>query len=265
MRRIGLARRQHGHFLRQPVCAVFPFQLLLQVQIDVDQMRHVRQRIFELPVRQRPTAPVGEARRLVEPLAGDLLDQLVVGDAVAEAAHHGRHLRVEDRVRNQVAEVVDDLDVLARGMEDLGDRLVGHQVEERREIDARRQRVDQRRHARRGHLDQAEFGPERGLADELGVDGDEFGIAKCGEGGFEVFLACNQVHRFSLEPSGGDGNAAVDQFTAVEAVHSLGVSGRCTARFPFWPTRRAKIGEVRSNAANRPRSSTGTPGRTRMR
>ena len=52
---------------------------------------------------------------------GDLLDELVVGDAVAEAADHGRDLRVEHRMRDKPAEVEDDLDVLARRVEDLGD------------------------------------------------------------------------------------------------------------------------------------------------
>ena len=39
-----------------------------------------------------------------------------------------------------------------------------------------RQRIDQRGHAGRRHLDQAEFRPEGRFADELGVDRDEFGF-----------------------------------------------------------------------------------------
>ena len=77
--------------------------------------------------------------------AGDLLDELVVGHAVAEAADHGGDLGVEDRMRDQAAAVEDDLDVLAGGVEDLGHRLVGHQREERRKVDVRRQRIDRAR------------------------------------------------------------------------------------------------------------------------
>ena len=52
-------------------------------------------------------------------VAGDLLHELVVGDAVAEAADHGGDLRVEHRMRDQAAEMEDDFDVLPRGVKDL--------------------------------------------------------------------------------------------------------------------------------------------------
>src|SRR5690606_24139519 len=132
------------------------------------------ERVGELLVRQRAVAPVGEARRLVELLAGDLLHELVVGDAVAEAADHGGDLRVEDWMRDQVAEMENDLDVLPRGMKNLDDCLIGHQREKRLEVYSGRQGIDEGGDTRRGQLDQAEFRPEGGLADEFGVDGDEF-------------------------------------------------------------------------------------------
>ena len=176
LRVVGRAGGEDLHLLVQPMGAVLALELDLQMLVDVDQMRHVGQRIDELLFRQRAMPPVGEARRLVELRAGDLLHQLVVGDAVAEAADHGRDLRVEDRMRDQPAEMEDDLDVLPRGMEDLDDGLVGHQREERLQVDVGRQRIDQRGHAGRRHLDQAELRPEGGFADELGVDGDEFGF-----------------------------------------------------------------------------------------
>ena len=68
---------------------------------------------------------------LVRAVAGDALDQLVIGDAVAIAEHHGRHLGVEDRVRNGAGLVPDDFDVLAGGVKNLQHRLVAHQIEER--------------------------------------------------------------------------------------------------------------------------------------
>ena len=89
-------------------------------------------------VAQRPARPVGEAVRLVERVAGDALHELVVGDRIAVAEHHGGDLGIDDRVGDQAGLVPADFDVLARGVEDLDDLLVRHQREERREIDARR-------------------------------------------------------------------------------------------------------------------------------
>ena len=71
-----------------------------ELEIDVAQMRHVGERVGELRVAERPPRPVGEAVRLVERVAGDALDQLVVGDRIAIAEHHGGDLGVEDRMRD---------------------------------------------------------------------------------------------------------------------------------------------------------------------
>ena len=192
---VGRARGEDFHLLVEPMGAAFALQLGLEMQIDVDEMRHVGQRIVELLVRQRPVAPVGETRGFVQLRAGNLLDELVIGDAVAEAADHRRHLCVEQRMRHEVAEVDDDLDVLARGVKDLHHLLVAHQAEERRQIDARRQRIDQRRRAGRRHLDQAQHRPERGLADEFGVDGDEIGLFEGCDRCFEFLLGGDDVHQ----------------------------------------------------------------------
>ena len=71
--------------------------------------------------------PVGEARRLVDLVAGDAVDELVVAHLVAVAAHHRRDLRVEERLRDGAGLLHEDLDVLTRGVEDLDDALVRHQ------------------------------------------------------------------------------------------------------------------------------------------
>ncbi len=70
------------------------------------------------------------------------LHQLVVGDCIAETADHRGDLRIEDRMRDQIAEVKDDFDVLPGGMKHLDDLFIGHQPEKRSKIKARRQRVD---------------------------------------------------------------------------------------------------------------------------
>ena len=96
------------------------------------------------------------------------------------------------------AKVDDDFDVLPRGMEDFDHRFVGHQLEERREVDVRRQRVDQRRHARCGHLDQAQDRPKGRFAHEFGVDGDEIRLFESGENGLEFFLGGDDVHQIAF-------------------------------------------------------------------
>ena len=123
--------------------------------------------------RQRAAGPVGEAVRLVERVAGDALDELVVGDGIAVAEHHRGDLGVEDRMRDELGAVPDDFDVLARGVENLQHLLVRHQFEERLEIDAGRERVDHHGFVGSRQLRDAEERVIGGFAQELGVDGDE--------------------------------------------------------------------------------------------
>src|SRR4029077_12636834 len=106
----------------------------------------------ELCARQRSARPIGEAVGLVQVVAGDALDELVVGDRVAEAEHHRGNLTVENRVRNPTGHVPDDFDVLTRGMENLQDALVDHQLEEWSEIYSRREGVDHDRLVGAGDL-----------------------------------------------------------------------------------------------------------------
>ena len=115
--------------------------------------------------------------RFVEGVAGDALHELVVGNRVAVAEHHGGDLGVEDRARDRLGHVPDDLDVLTRGVENLDNFLVGHERKKRRQVDVVGQRVDHHRLVRARHLRDAEQRVIGGLAQELGVDGDE-GVAR---------------------------------------------------------------------------------------
>ena len=80
-------------------------------------------------------------------------------------------------MRNDVGAMPDDFDVLARGVEHLEHALVRHQFEERREIDAGRQRIDHHGLVAARHLRHAQQRIVGGLAQEFGVDGDE-GLAR---------------------------------------------------------------------------------------
>ncbi len=170
---VGLGRGQHLHLVLDPIGAAAAAEVFDQRVIDVAQMGDVGNGVSELRLGQWPARPVGETVRFVERVAGDALHQLVVGDGIAIAEHHGGDLGVEDRMRNEFCAVPDDFDVLPRGMKHLHDLLVGHQRVERREIDAGRQRVDDDGLVGRGHLRHAQQRVVGGLAQELGVDGDE--------------------------------------------------------------------------------------------
>ena len=76
-------------------------------------------------------APVGEARGLVQPLACQLGHQRLVADGIAEAADHAGDLGVEQRGRDPVGLLDEDLDVLAGSVEDLQYLRIGHQLIER--------------------------------------------------------------------------------------------------------------------------------------
>ena len=170
---VGTRIGERSHFLVEPWGAAARFELFLQTLVDVPQVGHVGERVGQLLLQQRPARPVGEARGLVEIAAGDLLDQVDVAHRLAEAAHHGGDLRIEDRVRDQLGLRPDDLEVLAGGMKHFHHRLVGHQLVERLQVDAGSEGIDNRLMVGTGNLDQAQLRPEGLLANELRVDRHE--------------------------------------------------------------------------------------------
>ena len=80
-------------------------------------------------------------------------------------------------------QIVDDLEVLPAGMEDLEHVLILHeQVEQRLQVDVGLG-VDRRGLVGARDLDQAQVGPIGILAHELGVHGDEWLLARGGRPG----------------------------------------------------------------------------------
>ena len=129
--------------------------------------------IVQLPRRQGPMRPVGEARDLVETGADDLRDQAIVGHRFTEAADHGGDLGVEDR-RGQLAEKVEeDLQVLSGRMEDLQHLRIGQEPAQGGQVDAIGQGVDGDRVLGRTDLNQAELGPVGRVPEKLSIDGKE--------------------------------------------------------------------------------------------
>ena len=103
----------------------------------------------------------------------DRVRELAVGDLFAVAADHRRDLGVEQRRRQDAGELPEDLEVLPGGVEHLDHVLVGHQLQQRLEVEPLGERVDRQRLVVGGELDDAEDRPERRLAQEFGVDGHE--------------------------------------------------------------------------------------------
>jgi hypothetical protein len=88
-----------------------------------------------------------------------------------------------------------NLNVLARGMKDLHHFFVGHELEERREVDARRQCVDDHGLVCRGHLRHAQKRIIGGLAEEFGIDGDEGQRGHTPADGGELGRCRDRLHR----------------------------------------------------------------------
>ena len=198
MKVVGLRRGQNLHFLAHPVVATALFEISVQRREDVAQVGNVGHRVMHLVFGQRPARPVGKTVGLVRPMAGNALDQLVVGNGIAIAEHHGRDLGVEDRVRHDPGLVPDDFDILTGGVENLQHLLVGHQCEERLEVDALGQRIDHDRFLRARHLHDAEQRIIGRLTQEFGIDGDDRVLGEAGANGGEFRSGGNQIHEQSM-------------------------------------------------------------------
>ena len=207
---VCFARGKNLHLLGHPLGPVLLFKICLQGAVDRAQMGHVGDRVVQLLVGQGPALPVGETRGFVDMIAGDLENELIVGNRVAEATDHRRNLSVEHRVRYQPAKLEDDFDILPRRVENLDDSLVAHQFEEWCEIDAFGQRINDEGIFSidldgAGYLDEAQFRPEGRFSKKLGIDCHKIAIgyfaADLGQfGGF-----CDDAHvlTFLAEPSSG--------------------------------------------------------------
>ena len=167
-------------------------------------MGDIGQGVGQLAVGERTAGPVGEAAGLVELDLQHLADQGVIGDLLAETRRHPGDLGVEQRPGHG-AQVVEDLDVLTGGVEDLEHGLVAQDVEKRIELQVLGQGIDTGLGAiGRGHLDEAKLGPVGRLAHELGVHGDK-GLAFQGLAEFRQFGGGrNRLHRVAIAPRGAE-------------------------------------------------------------
>ena len=170
---VGRRRVQRLHFVVEPRLAPGGRDALRQLSIDVAQMGHVADRVVDLRLGQRPARPIGEPRRLVDRDMADRVCKLAIGHLLAIAANHRRDLGVEQRRRQDAGELPEDFEVLPGGVEHLDHVLVGHQLQQRLEVESGSERVDRHRFVVGGELDNAKNRPERRLAQEFGVDRHE--------------------------------------------------------------------------------------------
>ena len=199
---VGRSRRQRAHLVGEPAEAVRRFELLQEELVDVAKVGHVRDRVDDLRFRQRSPRPVSKARGFVELDLADRLNEVGIGDLVAEPADHRRDLRVEQRHRDHLGEVPEDLDVLPSRMEDLDHVGIGHQVEQGLEVDAVRQCVDGGSLVVGRELDDAKLRPERRFAQEFRVDGD---VGVGGEAVAELRQVLRRGDQLHLGFRGGGG------------------------------------------------------------
>ncbi len=170
---VCLGRGEDLHLLADPFAAASLFEVGIEGCEDIAQVGDIGDRVLDLILGQWTLRPVRKAVGLVGAVARDPLHQLVIGDRVSVAEHHGGDLGVEHRMRHDIGAMPDDFDVLPRRVEDLEDLFVAHQFEEGRQVDAFGQGIDHDSFLRARHLDDAEQRVIGRLAQKLGVDGDD--------------------------------------------------------------------------------------------
>ena len=139
--------------------------------VDARQVEHVVDRIAQLLGVEGAPRPVREPVGLVEVDAQVVLDEGTEAHLHALSQEGRGELGVEDGRHDAAARVVDDLEVLVAGVEDLRDGRVGQDLHEGREV-RDRLRVYRRRLVCGRDLDEAQLGMVALLAQELGVDRD---------------------------------------------------------------------------------------------
>ena len=80
-------------------------------------------------------------------------------------------------------------------MEDLDHATIAHQLPERCEVDAVGEGIDDRLDVRARELDEAQLGPERLLAHDLGVDGNVGAVCKLAAEDGKSVSRSDDIHR----------------------------------------------------------------------
>ena len=127
--------------------------------------------IFQLARVERAARPVGEPGALVQCNAKPAVNQIGIADLFALADRHRCNLGVKNRMRGLAGDIVDDLDILPAGVENLEDVfIVDQQFHQRPEINALGKGVNRGCFLAIGNLDQAENRPIGVLAHELCIN-----------------------------------------------------------------------------------------------
>ena len=197
MQVVGFARLEDRHFFLEPGGASLALQLLSKRKVDIAQMGYICERIVQLLFRERSAAPVGKARGLVDMDILDTADELVVGNGIAETADHRRDLRVEDRMRNEIAAMENDFDILAGSMKHLQHRWIGHQFEEGCQVQPLGQRVHQHFGGGACHLYQTQFRPEGRFSQEFGIDRNKIRLGQLLAGRLQLGGSFDHLNTFN--------------------------------------------------------------------
>jgi len=160
---------QPCHFLVQPFPAIAVAKLAQHLGEQLRKMGDIADGILDLPIRQRPARPVGEAGALVDLVAAEMLDEIGITDLLAHPHRHRGNLRIEHRKRHASGKIHENLDVLPPGVQNFQHRFVGQKVEERVHIEALGQWIERKSVLRACQLDQAKLWIISIFPHELGI------------------------------------------------------------------------------------------------
>jgi len=124
--------------------------------------------------------------------------KLVVGNGIAVAEHMAATWVSKIGCGTMPAWCQTIFDILTGGVENLQHLLVGHQLEERLEVDARSQRIDHDRFLRARHLHDAEQRIIGRLAQKFGIDGDDRVFREAGANGGKFQSGGDKFHERSM-------------------------------------------------------------------
>ena len=176
---IVVDREQDTTLFLQPGTALEVRELVQQQGRDRREMQHIGRRVVKLRGCQRALTPIGTGLGFVERDPQQLLDQIGIADVIGEAGQSGGDLGIEHGGRQTSVYLVEDLEILASGMQLLDCAAVRQDVHQRREgLDCKW--VDAGQHTGCRYLHQAQLRVEAAAAFEFGVQCQPGCIAQFG-------------------------------------------------------------------------------------
>ena len=182
-----------GEVVVEPVQTPLRLQLLHHDAVHLRQIDHVVGSVFQLGGGKGPARPVGERVALLQVHAAQAVHQRPVADLLGVAQKSGRHLGIEQGRRQNAQLAIEDLQILASGVEELHDGRVGKQRGEHLHV-LDGEGIHDGHFRIRSQLNEAEVRIVGLLAQKLRINGQDRRRGRSAHEGLQVFLACNVFH-----------------------------------------------------------------------